>query len=69
MAQLTDIEMLERNLTKAIRSQVRLKHSLAADRELNRKLAEVKREFEAAVKAGTVREFVTGEITAVASAV
>lgn len=69
MAQLTDIEMLERNLVKAIRSQVRLKHSLAADRELNLILPAVKLEFEKAIKEGRAAEFALSAVSGISDAV
>lgn len=69
MAKLTDIEMLERNLIKAARSQVRLKHSLAADRELNELLPALKKDLEKAIKEGTAKEFVLAAISGVSNAV
>jgi len=69
VAKLTDTEILERALFKAVRSQTRLKYSIKADRELFRTLPGLKQEFEAAVKAGTAREFVTSKITEIADAV
>lgn len=56
MKQLTDIELTKQQVLKAVRNAVRLRHSLAADRELNEVLPSVALEFEAAVKSGEVYE-------------
>lgn len=66
--QLTDVELAWANLVKAIRSQVRLKHSLAADRELNRLIPKIETQFMKAVKAGETREFVLAAVSEVANA-
>ena len=47
-----DIALRKAALMKAARSAVRLKHSLAADEELNRVLPELERRFDAAVQNG-----------------
>lgn len=69
MKQLTDTELAWAALVKAVRSQVRLKHSLAADRELNTLIPEIEKDFMAAVKAGTAREFVLTAVSEVTDAV
>lgn len=69
MALLTETEMLERNLVKAARSQVRLKHSLAADRELNVLIPALKKDLEKAIKAGEAREFVLSAVSGLSNAV
>ena len=51
--QRTDVEQLRADVLKAVRTAIRLKHSLAADREMNEVLPEVERELEAAIKSGT----------------
>lgn len=67
--ELTDTELDWAALVKAIRSQVRLKHSTKADRELNGLIARTETEYMAAVKSGKGREFVLSKITEIADAV
>lgn len=69
MAKLTETERLERNMVKAVRSQIRLKHSIRADNELFRMLPDLKKDFDAAVKNGKAKEFVLSKITEVTDAV
>lgn len=52
MNQKDDIALRRAAMLKAARSAVRLKHSLAADAELNERLPELERAFDAAVKNG-----------------
>jgi hypothetical protein len=54
MNQKDDIALRKAAMLKAARSAVRLKHSLAADAELNERLPELERQFDAAVKGGTL---------------
>ena len=61
MKQLTETEMLWANFVKAVRANVRLKHSLRADRELNEALPALEKKFGAAVKAGKEMELVVDE--------
>jgi hypothetical protein len=63
-----DIELRRAALLKAARSMVRLRHSLAADAELNDVLPRVERVFDAQVAAGELpsvagllTEFVEGD--------
>ena len=52
MNQKDDIELRRAALLKAARSAVRLRHSLAADAELNERLPELERAFNTAVSNG-----------------
>lgn len=61
--QLTETEMLWANFVKAVRSEVRLKHSIRADNELNVKVPLLETRFMAAVKAGREVDFVLNELT------
>ncbi len=54
MPQKDDIEVRKTALLKAARSLVRLRHSLAADAELNEVLPRVAREFDRSVQDGTL---------------
>ena len=49
-----DIALRRAAMLKAARSAVRLRHSLAADAELNEVLPELERKFDASVKNGTL---------------
>lgn len=49
-------ELAKAQMVKAIRSAVRLKHSLAADAELNEVLPEAEAAFDEAVQAGVLPE-------------
>jgi hypothetical protein len=51
---LTDVQMAWANRAKLIRAAIRLKHSLAADRELNVTLETHRKAFFAAVQRGKV---------------
>lgn len=51
-----DIALRRAALLKAARSAIRLKHSLAADAELNEALPELERRFNAAVQRGQLPE-------------
>ena len=59
-----EIELRKAALLKAARSAVRLRHSLAADEELNRVLPEVERLFTQSVQKGELPE-VAALLTAV----
>lgn len=52
----TEVELKRAAVLKAVRTAVRLRHSLAADEELNEVLPEVEVAFDAAVKSGQVFE-------------
>jgi hypothetical protein len=65
---LTDTERIERNMVKAVRSQIRLKHSIKADNELFRLLPDLKKDFDAAAKNGKAKEFALAKITEVTDA-
>ena len=52
MNQKDDIELRRAALLKAARSAIRLRHSIAADEELNARLPEVERRFNALIQAG-----------------
>lgn len=52
MLKKTEIEVRKGQMLKAARTAIRLKHSLAADEELNRKLPDLERDFDEAVAEG-----------------
>lgn len=54
---LTADEVLLRNITKAKTSEIRLRHSLAADREVIEALPDLEEAFWKAVKLGQQRQF------------
>jgi len=56
MNQLGEIELQKKRILKVVRSNIRLKHSLAADEELNEKLPEIERRIDVAIQSGTVYE-------------
>jgi hypothetical protein len=56
--ELTESELLYANLVKARRSQVRLKYSIRADRELNTVIPKLEKDFMKALKAGREEEFI-----------
>lgn len=58
-----DIEQERKNMVKRIRSEVRLKHSLAADDELRDVLPRLQAEFELALQSGRVLELQPGTLT------
>lgn len=58
MKRLTENEILFANLVKAMRAKTRLKHSLAADRELYAKLPDLEEGFWQAVQLGEEKKFV-----------
>jgi hypothetical protein len=60
----TEIEMRRAALAKTARSLVRLKHSLAADEELNEILPETLAEFDGAVARGELVRHVETRIDA-----
>jgi hypothetical protein len=51
-----DIELRRAALNKAARSAIRLKHSLAADAEINERLPQIERAFMQAVQRGILPE-------------
>jgi len=56
MRQYGEIEQQKRALLKAARSAIRLKHSLAADEEINQRLPEIERDIDRAIQQGQVFE-------------
>jgi hypothetical protein len=56
MSHRDDVAMRRAALLKAARSMIRLRHSLAADAELNDVLPRVEAEFDKAVQMGTLPE-------------
>jgi hypothetical protein len=52
LAQRTEIDQRWTNYQKALRAQIRLKHSIAADNEINRVLPKAWKEFEKQVQTG-----------------
>jgi len=51
-----DITMELLAIEKAVRSNIRLKHSIAADQEINEKIPEVLRQAEVAIRRGKAFE-------------
>ena len=56
MDQKDDIALRRAALMKAARSAIRLRHSLAADAELNEVIPQLERDFNAAIQRGYVPE-------------
>jgi hypothetical protein len=54
VSQLTEIDRCWANYSKALRAQIRLRHSIAADNEINRVLPEARKEFEKSVQQGVL---------------
>lgn len=52
----TEIEQRRAEILKAVRSVIRLKHSIAADREVNGVLPQIELELDAAIKTGKIYE-------------
>ena len=52
MIQKTDIEQAKANLAKTVRAAIRLRHSLAADAEINERLPEAELAFDRSVQQG-----------------
>ena len=50
----TEIDLARAAIAKATRAEVRLKHSLLADEEINVLLAQRLREFDAAIQSGYI---------------
>lgn len=61
MKELTEIEIGKIAVLKAYRAAIRLKHSLAADREISQTLPEVERLIDTALQAGSPIELNPGE--------
>lgn len=59
MRKKTEIEMQRAKVAKVTRTLVRLKHSLAADQEINDVLPDTLSEFNAAVESGQLLELTT----------
>ena len=57
MNQKTELEVQKAAILKAIRSTIRLKYSLLADKELNDKLPEVERMIDDALQSGNAISF------------
>lgn len=62
MNQLTELEQQKRSAIKALRSAIRLKHSLAADAEINEKLPEFEQQIDAALASGQPLELAPGSV-------
>lgn len=56
MRKKTDEEMARSKVTKTARTIIRLKHSLAADEEINAVLPDTLAEFDAAIARGELKE-------------
>lgn len=56
MRKKTEIEMERERTAKITRSLIRLKHSLAADEEINAVLPDTLIEFDKSLQAGTLRQ-------------
>lgn len=54
VVQRTEIDQRWMNYEKALRAQIRLKHSIAADNEINRMLPKARKEFEKLVQKGVL---------------
>ena len=62
MIQKSELEQQRANALKALRSGIRLKHSLAADEEINQRLPELEARIDAALAAGEPLELTVGQI-------
>jgi hypothetical protein len=60
MEKKSDIELEKFKITKTIRTLVRLKHSLAADAEINERLPDTLKEFELALQNGELKTLPAG---------
>jgi hypothetical protein len=58
----TDIELQRAQMLKALRTAIRLKHGLAADRELNERLPELESQINEAIANGKSLELTVGGI-------
>lgn len=56
MRKKTEIELQQDRIIKTVRSLIRLKHSLDADREINDVLSDKLNEFEDSLQQGTLKE-------------
>jgi DNA polymerase/3'-5' exonuclease PolX len=56
MRKKSEIEMERQKTAKIARSLIRLKHSLAADEEINAVLPDTLNEFDAALQSGSLRQ-------------
>ena len=62
MRQRTDLEQDKASMLKAYRAAIRLKHSLAADAEINERLPALEAKLDAALAAGQPLVLEIGEI-------
>ena len=62
MKQITDIQIEKAAMLKALRSAIRLKHSLAADAELAKVLPEFEERINVAMATGTPLEITVGSV-------
>lgn len=60
MRKLTEAEMERKKILKVHRSLIRLKHSLAADEEINETVPETLEEFDAALERGELKQIGAG---------
>ena len=58
-----DIDQERRNISKRIRAEVRLKHSISADVEIREVLPRLQAEFELALQQGKLLELQPGTLT------
>lgn len=58
----TELEVRKAAIMKAVRTNIRLKHSLNADEELNTKLPEVEKEIDLAMQSGSAYELDIKEV-------
>lgn len=62
MIQKTEIEQQKAAVLKAFRTAIRLKHSLAADKEINERLPQVEADIDTALAEGRPLELTLGEL-------
>mgnify|MGYP000474270736 CR=1 FL=1 len=63
MSQKTDIEMARLAIAKVTRAEVRLKHSILADQELNEVLSQRLADFDLALQQGTIPSYALKLVT------
>lgn len=62
MKTLTELELEKAAMLKAVRTAVRLKHALAADRELNEVLPKIENAINLAIASGEPFELTVGKL-------
>jgi hypothetical protein len=63
VSQKTDIEMARLAIAKVTRAEVRLRHSIMADQELNEVLSQRLADFDIALQAGTIPAYALKLVT------